>query len=201
MDGDHHSCRLRPGDPRPGDLANPEGYPEVTPWLWALKIGAVGVFLSLVYSAGHRSGSKAVQDRWDASTLKIAQDQTRLLQENAQKVADLVKKQQETNLAVSQDHERALLEIHTKYDADIAAMRASGGLRLPRSVCSASTGAQATGTGGSNEAAAATILLPATTTDDLFDFARRADEVTEIARSCQNWIRSNQFYGGPIPIE
>ena len=167
----------------------------MTPWLWLAKIGAVGLFLALVYAVGHKMGAKAVQRDWDSSKLQMAQDQTRLLQENAQKIADVVEKQKETNLAVSQDHERALLEIRTKYDADIAAARASGGLRLPRSVCTTTTGAKAASGGGSDETATATIVLPATITDDLFDFARQADEVTEQARACQNWIRANQFYG------
>jgi hypothetical protein len=160
----------------------------------------VGVFLALVYDVGHRSGEKAVQVRWDASTLKIAQDQNRLLQDNAKNMADLVEKQKAATLAVEEDHAKAIDAIRQKYDSDIAAVRAAGGLRLPRSVCS-SPGTQATGTGGSHEDPAATIVLPATTTDDLFDFARQADEVTETARTCQNWIRANQFYGASTPTQ
>lgn len=175
----------------------------MTPYLWALKIGAVGVFLILVFAAGHRSGAKAVQRDWDASTLKFTQEQNRLLQENAQKVADLVEKQKETNLAVTQDHERALLEIRTKYDADIAAVRATGGLRLPRSICTGSvaTGAQAASPGERDAADSGTVKLPDQVETNLFSEARRADEIVEQLRSCQNWIRSNQFYGGPIPTE
>ena len=165
----------------------------MTPWLWIAKIGAVGVFLLLVFGSGYRNGEKAVQGRWDASTLKIAQDQTKLLQEHAQKVADLVEKQRETNLTVSQDHEKALNEIRQKYDADLAAARA-GGLRLPRSICPAATGSQTASAGGNHEDAAGTIPLSATITDDLFDFARQADEITEQARECQSWIRKNNFY-------
>lgn len=172
----------------------------MTPWLGVAKWCAVVVFLWLVFSAGHRAGEKAVQADWDASTLKIAQDQNRMLQENAQKVADLVERQKKTNLTVSQDHERALLEIRTKYDADIASARVSG-LRLPRSVCSSATGAQATGPSGLDAEASSAVVLPEQTSRDLFDFARQADEVTETARACQNWIRANRFYGDPIPAE
>lgn len=173
----------------------------MNPWLLMAKIGAVGVFMVVVFATGHRSGAKAVQRDWDASRLQIAQDQNRLLQENAQKIADVVEKQKETNLTVAQDHERALLEIRTKYDADIAAARAAGGLRLPRSVCSASTGAQTTSPGERDADTSGTVKLPDQVEAELFSEARRADEIVEQARSCQNWIRLNQFYGVQIPTE
>lgn len=167
-------------------------------YLLLAKIGVLSAFLIGVYATGHHQGAKGVQSDWDASKAQFIDAQSKLIQEHAKEIEALRQKQDQTNIQVSEDHQKALDEIQKKHDADLAAVRASGGLRLPRSVCNpAVTRTEAPGDSGHHEDLADTIQLPDTITDNLFSEAKRADEVTEQARACQNWIRMNSLYGIP----
>lgn len=159
------------------------------------KIGAVGVFLLAVYLAGHHIGAKAVQADWDSDKAIRIAAQDKLIDENDKRIMQLQASFNETNVKVATDHEQALQAIGKKYDADLAAARAAGGLRIPRTVCSATaTDAKAAGDSGHNETTTATVALPDAITSDLFRLVHEADELTEQTRSCQNWIRQNGFY-------
>lgn len=165
-------------------------------YLLLAKIGVLSAFLIGVYVTGHHQGAKGVQSDWDASKAQFIDAQSKLIQEHAKEIEALRQKQDQTNIQVSEDHEKAITEIQKKHDADLAAVRASGGLRLPRSVCNpAVTRTEAPGDSGHHEDVADTIALPDKIANDLFDFAADADRTTEIARACQNWIRQNGFYG------
>lgn len=162
--------------------------------LWAVKIGAVGVFLALVFTAGHRMGAKGVQRDWDDSKLEILEQRANLIAENAEKIARTVEKHQQINLDVSKDHERALHAIREKYDADVAAARASGGLRVSRSICNGPT---TTGTETASAVRideAATIQLPAKVEERLYKLAQDADETAAQLTALQKWIVVSGFH-------
>lgn len=88
------------------------------------------------------------------------------------------------------------------YQKELAAVRADRDaaverLRIPATVCTAATAAaaEAPSTSRPDAAAPGAVTLPAELARNLFDLARRADEVTAQGRALQEWIRSNGFYG------
>lgn len=171
------------------------------PYLLLGKIGAVAALFVGAYATGHHQGENAVQAVWDSSKAQSLQAQNKLISDHAQEIADLQKKHDADNIKVSEDHEQALQTLNAKYDSAVAANHASGGLRVSRSICSgpATTGTETASNGGHNETASASVELPNDVTERLFRLARQADEVTEQARACQNWIVKNGFYGTPLP--
>lgn len=160
--------------------------------LWIVKIGAMGVFLVGVYLWGHHMGAKAVQDDWDSRKAKDALAQTKLVEHHAEEVAEINRKNDQNNNEVSNNYQKAIDENSKKYEAAIVAAR-SHGLRLPASVCSATRTTETASTTGANETPTGTVALPDTTTENLLALVKRADEVTEQARACQNWISLNGF--------
>jgi hypothetical protein len=159
------------------------------------KISVVGVFVIGLYLTGHHMGAKAVQTDWDHDRATRIAAQDKLIDDNDKQIMQLQTKFNETNVQISIDHENALQAITKKYDADIAAVRATGGLRIPRTVCSApATTTQAASDSGHYEAAADSIQLPDSIAANLFSEAKRADEIVEQTRACQSWIRQNGFY-------
>lgn len=168
----------------------PSGY------LLLAKIGAVGALLVGVYLTGRHQGENAVQADWDRSKAQFIDAQSSLIAQHAKEIEALRLKQDQTNIQVSQDHQRAIDELQQKHDTDLAAVRAAGGLRVSRSVCSGSTAIapEAAGDIGHNADLAGTVALPEQVTNNLFSLASDADRVTEIARSCQAWIVKNGFY-------
>jgi hypothetical protein len=159
------------------------------------KIGAVIVLLLGVYLTGRHQGEDAVQADWDRSKAQFIDAQSKLILEHAREMEDLRKKQDATNIQVSQDHQEALDAIQQKHDAELAAVRANG-LRIPKTVCSntVTTGTETTSPGGSDDNTSDSVALPEQTSRDLLDLAAEADRTTEIARSCQSWIIKNGFY-------
>lgn len=161
-----------------------------------VKIGVLSAFLAGVFITGHHIGAKGVQADWDASKAQMIDAQSKLIAAHALEIEVLRKQQDLNNVKVSEEHERALNELAKKHDADLAYVRASGGLRLPRSICSgpAVTSPETTGDSGHYEDLANTVQLPDQITNDLFSEAKRADEIVEQVRACQAWIRKNDFY-------
>lgn len=172
-----------------------------TPYLLLAKIGAVGVLLLGTYLTGHHQGGNAVQADWDRSKAQLLQAQNKLITDHAKEMAELQEKHDADNILVSQQHQEAINELAKKYDSDVAAVKSSGGLRIPRAVCSGpnSAGTETASDSGHNETVAATVELPTELEGRLFSEAKRADEIVEQARACQNWIQKNGFYGFPIP--
>ncbi len=169
----------------------------MNPFLWA-KIGLVGVFLAGVFMLGHRTGAHGVQIDWDADNAHRIEAQDKLIAAHAQEIDSLQAKQAAINVQVGTEHDAALQSIGNKYKADLAAVRAAGGLRIPATVCRAvATTSETTSNLGHDDDATGTVALPESVTSDLLNLAADADRTTEIARSCQNWIRQNGFYGLP----
>lgn len=165
-----------------------------------LKYGGVAAFVILVYAFGHHQGAKAIRTDWDASKAKILAEQQAVLLSHMEAMDAAKKDQEEINIKVSEDHERALNAIHEKYDADIVAVRRAGGLRVPRTICNpAAAASETTSDSGYYEALTHSVQLPSELEGKLFAEAKRADEIVEQARSCQSWIVRQGFYGVPFP--
>ncbi|MES2729930.1 MAG: lysis system i-spanin subunit Rz [Pseudomonadota bacterium] len=166
-----------------------------------LKYGGMAAFVIAVYAFGHHQGAKGIQGDWDASKAKVLADQQGALLSHLEAMDAARKAQEETTIKVSEDYERALNEVKEKHDADLLAVRRAGGLRVPRSICNSPAAAASETTSNSSGDAdtTGTVSLPETITNDLFSEAKRADEVAEIARACQSWIRQQGYYGVPIP--
>ena len=164
---------------------------------WALKIGAVAVFLLGVYLWGHHMGAKAVQSDWNVQKTKDEQAQIELVRKHGEEVAAIQKKHDQDNQTTTENYQRAIDENSKKYDAAVAAVRAHG-LRLPASVCPATGPTETASATSSNAPPTGTIPLPDDIANNLLAEARRADEVTEQARACQSWITLNGFYAPPL---
>lgn len=167
------------------------------------KIGAVGVLIIGVGMSAHRAGKNSVQAAWDSDKAQRIAAQAALVETHGKEITALKAKQDATNLKVSEDHENALEEMGRNYDDRVAAVRAAGGLRIPRSVCTGSAGTttKTASNSGRNEEVAGTVKLPDEIESNLFSEARRADEIVEQARACQNWIRQQGFYGALLPLQ
>lgn len=165
------------------------------------KIGVIGVLIVVLYGFGHHQGAKAVQGRWDASKALFLAAQDKLITDHVKDIEKLMDEQDATNRKVSNDHEDALQRLGEKYDRDIAAVAATGGLRLPSSICSGSvaTATETASNSGHHEDFAGTVKLPEETERNLFSEAKRADEIVEQLRTCQSWISGNGFYGVATP--
>lgn len=167
------------------------------------KIGAVGLLIALVFGMGHRVGKNGVQAAWDSDKAQRIAATAALVEEHGKEITALRLKQDAVNLKVSDDHEIALQIMAKTYDERIAAVRASGGLRVTRSICAGPVGTttETASTGRRDADTAGTVQLPTEIEQNLFSEARRADEIVEQVRSCQNWIRSQGFYGDQIRPE
>ncbi len=170
-------------------------------WLLLLKIGVIGALLVAVFMFGHRTGADAVQSDWDSEKAQLMAEQKKLILEHTREMETLQAKQYAINYKVGEEHEQALQTLGKKYAIEIAAVRASGGLRIPKSACSGSSiaGTETTSNSGSNETASATFALPYAIEAGLFKLAEDADGHLEQLRACQNWIRLNGFYGDQTP--
>lgn len=166
-------------------------------YLLLAKIGAITALLLAVFFYGHHVGENSVQAAWDASKVHLLMAQEKLTADHEKIIVDLKARQDADARKVSDDHERALNALQQKYVNDVTAIRAAGGLRVSRSICSGSAGTttEATSNSGHNDYTTGTIALPEQTSNDLLELAAEADRVTEVARSCQAWIRLNGFYG------
>lgn len=121
--------------------------------------------------------------------------QDKLIAAHAQEIDKLQAKQAAINVKVGTEHDAALQAIWNKYNADLAAARAAGGLRIPATVCRAvATTPETTSNVGHDDDTTGTVALPDYITEHLYNLAAEADRTTEVARSCQNWIRQNGFY-------
>jgi hypothetical protein len=165
-----------------------------------IKYGvALVVFVAALvgaYVKGHAAGKLEIRAEWQADTLR---------RDAAQKVADdaqqkrfdaLAETYRLNNIGVSNDHQKAVNKLQADLARARADVRAAGGLRIPASVCpgNAQGGAQAGSDGRHDADPAGTVALPEQTSLDLLELAAEADRVTEIARTCQAWVRKHGFY-------
>lgn len=165
------------------------------------KIGAVAALILGLYGIGHHNGEKAVQARWDGDKAVRAASQAKLVEDHAKEIERLREEQDTTNRRVSTDHEDALQKLGKKYDRDVAAVAARGGLRISSSICAAATTTETASNSGHHEDTAGTVQLPDDITNNLFSEAKRADEIVEQARACQAWVHENGFYGDALRVK
>lgn len=164
-----------------------------------LYLVAVGVFLGAlagVYVKGRIDGGAQVQAKWNASNARQATAQF-LADEAQRKRFDALREAHRThNIEVSRDHQQAVDKMRDDLARARADVRAAGGLRVPSTICAGATesGTKASSDGRHDADTAGTVALPEHVTADLLDLAAEADRITEIARSCQAWVRKQGFY-------
>lgn len=170
-----------------------------------LVLAIIGA-LCFTYGAGHDAGAAAVQKKWDTAELghTLAGETARRVYNErleAQRLANIA-----TNLKVSEEHEKELVQLRLERDLDRLRIDRAGGLRIPAPACPSgrpvggTAGAEAPGAGGRDEAGAGTVRLPLETENSLWALVDDADEVSAQLRSCQQWIKRNGFYG-PEPAD
>lgn len=164
-----------------------------------LYLVASGVFLGALagaYVKGRIDGGDRVQAKWNESNTRLALSQ-HLADEAQRKRFDALMEAHKThNIEVSRDHQQAVDKLNTDLAHARAAVRVAGGLRVPSTICAgaAESGTKAGGDDRHDADTTGTVALPEHVTADLLDLAAEADRVTEIARSCQAWVRAQGFY-------
>lgn len=162
------------------------------------------LFVLGVYGAGYyhgdRSGSNAVQVKWDKaeSARKQAEADAIRLNDHANQMAQ--ERNDEINRQVADSMEQRTATLRRDSAAARAAVDAAGGLRDPGAVrhCP-DPAAQTAGNGRHDETGPGDGQLSKEAEDFLFSEAERADELAEQLREAQEWIRANGFYGTPLP--
>ncbi|MBV8061444.1 MAG: hypothetical protein JO253_07995 [Alphaproteobacteria bacterium] len=163
-----------------------------------LLAGAFYVALSIHDARKIKEGEAITQAKWDQDKLQRAAAQAKADADQEERFQKMRTNFQQHNQEVSDDHQKAVDELNAKLVAARANVRAAGGLRIPSAgLCDGSgkAGTETHGTSGRDADAAGTVALPEQTANDLLSLADEADRVTEIARSCQAWIRKQGFYG------
>lgn len=169
----------------------------ITPYLLLIKIGAALLLCAALFAFGYHKGGQSVQAEWDAQKVVQLKLSLELTQKHSKEVAELTHEHNRRNRDVSNTHQDALKAITADLAAARRAVRSAGGLRVSSSICSSfAANAKAAGDIGNDAAIAGTVALPDAVTEDLFSIVAEADKVTEVARSCQDWVRKNGFYGG-----
>lgn len=164
-----------------------------------LYLVAAGLLLGALagaYVKGRIDGGDRVQAKWNESNTRLALSQ-HLADEAQRKRFDALAASYKThNAEVSRDHQQAIDKMRDDLARARADVRAAGGLRIPSAVCAGATesGAKASSDGRHDANTAGTVALPEHVTADLLDLAAEADRITEIARSCQAWVRKQGFY-------
>jgi hypothetical protein len=160
-------------------------------WLIAVIIMAAFAF------SGYRTGVKMERADWLHKEAVRQQDEKDAILD---RVAENDRKERENdakNRRISNAYEKRLAILREGRDADRRAVDAAGGLRIDRAACDGfAAGAETAGAGRRDEGTAGTVRLPREIESRLFDLADAADEVTEQARACQQWITEHGFYGG-----
>lgn len=157
-----------------------------------MSVVSLAMGTTLGYKYGANKTKVEVQKESDdrhAQTIHI-------LQQSILEYDKKLKTAQQTNVAVSEQHRVAIASISG--DLDTARRNiAANGLRIPKgTICNpGNMPATPTSPGGHHGDIADTILLPEPITTNLLTDAGKADEVTEIARACQNWVRAQGMYG------
>lgn len=160
---------------------------------------AVGLLLAMVlaFFGGMHTGKKVERAGWQAEKIEMQQAHLAAMATQAADRDRENKSNQAKARKASEDHEKALATLETKHDAEVAAVKRAGGLRVPARKCPAAAAAAAEGasTGGLDEALAETERLPAAIEDGLFSLVRDADKVVAQCQGLQDWVRDNGFYG------
>jgi hypothetical protein len=153
---------------------------------------AIAAYTAAVAIGSWHTGAKLARSDCQAEKIALQQAQQKALLDQVAKNDAILKDQQAKARKASDDHEKALSDLQAKYDAAIAANRAAGGLRVPRTVCDQpAASAQTSSASRPDEASPGTVELPQRIEDDLFALTKRADELAEQLRALQQWIKDN----------
>lgn len=154
------------------------------------------VLLIAVALGGVQTGRKLERATWQAKEIAAAERHSLELASAISRAQRIESFNEAKARKASADHEKALSELGSKYAADLAALRAAGGLRIPASACGgAAPATQGASTGRPDEASAATVQLPERIESGLFALTKRADDLAEQLRALQGWVRDNGHYG------
>lgn len=113
-----------------------------------------------------------------------------------QHIADMKQMQigfEKNNGKVVEEYEDRLKYQADSYEIRIAGIRSSGGLRIPKADIGSNERQPETASAEANHEAG-DYRLPERIENDLFAFARKADEVKEQLNACQSWIKTQGFY-------
>ncbi len=159
-------------------------------------LGGVLLLIAVAFGGAH-VGRKLERSAWQEKEIATAAETQKQLVDEHKKYVRLQDFNEMTARKATANHEKALSDLQSKYDAGIAAVRASGGLRVARTICldQDATTAKSTGAGRPDEASAGTIQLPERVEGDLFALTKRADDLAEQLRALQLWVKENGHYG------
>lgn len=162
------------------------------PYAWAAGLA----LMIAVALGGVQTGRKLERATWQARELAAAKQHAYDLAAAAEQIQRAHNFNNAKARKASEDHAKALSDLSSKYAADLAAIRAAGGLRIPASACAGTAPAnQGTSAGRPDEASAATVQLPERIESRLFAMTKRADELAEQLRALQGWVKDNGHYG------
>jgi len=154
------------------------------PYLYLGGIVAICLGVGYVYTLPEKFRNEGEQrnEARHAEATRIAKI------ERKAEIDRLKHEQAETNRKVVTQYETQLKSLSYRL-ADAKRV----GLRVPKTICSgiAST-TEATSTEGNNEAA--DFRLPEWLTNNLYEYANRAEEIKLQLGACQSWITQNGFY-------
>jgi hypothetical protein len=168
----------------------------LNPYLLQIKLLAAALVIAASCCASWVLRGDVDRGIYEHEKLAEARQAAVVLQET-DKHNDSVRQDNETkNLKETQDYEQALDQVKAERDRLRADMARIGGLRVERSAANhpGSTGAEAGGDRGNDAAAAADQLLPVGVAEDLQRAFERADETSETARACQQWVKDHGFW-------
>lgn len=159
-------------------------------------LGSILLLVAVAFGGSH-VGRKLEREKWQAKEIATAAAVQKDLIAEHDKYVRLQNFNQATARKASADHEQAIAALTAQYDAARAAIRAAGGLRVSRSICTDphATAAQGAGAGRSDDASAATVALPESTEAKLLALTGEADALAERLRALQSWVRASGGYG------
>lgn len=168
---------------------------------WTLLAGLL--FVIAAYFGGQHQGKKIERAEWQKEKIALQEKAIADVQAEVDKRTRTQKFHQDLARKASESYEKDLAARDTAHAAEVAAIKRSGGLRIPATACRASAQvagtAQTPGAGGPDEASAASIELPERTQERLYALVERAGKLAIQLDSLQKWIRVEGFYGDGIP--
>lgn len=160
----------------------------IKPYLYLGGIVAICLGIGYVYTLPEKyrdEGRREIDAKYQEES-RIA-----INKRNAE-IERLKHEQTEINRKVVTDYENKLKSL-----SDRLADAKSIGLRMPKSACSGlAANTEAKSTAGNNETA--DFRLPEWLTNNLYEYAARAEEIKLQLGACQSWIIQNGFYSSVL---
>lgn len=161
------------------------------PYAWVAGL----VLLIAVALGGVQTGRKMERSHWQLKEIRATERHALELASAIERAQRIQSFNEAKARKATEAHEKALSDLSSKYAADLAALRAAGGLRIPAPACAAPAD-KGTGTSRPDEASPATVKLPDRVEERLFALTKRADDLAEQLRALQGWVKDNGHYGG-----